>query len=234
MLQSGIALQKTPSLQTGTVSVNLTSSGTDGPPLNAPRERGKEKQPLAPRQIIQPGAQSFTWKATDDNDDALEYSLYFKGDGESDWKLLEKKLTDTFFTLESASLPDGLYTLKVVASDAPSNPYGKFLIGELVSRPFVVTNSTPQLEVSRHRVDGKRVEVQFNATVTAGRIASAEFSIDGGEWFLVFPEDGIADSAQESFRITTPELSTGEHVIGLRAGDANGTTGTAKLVVRIP
>jgi hypothetical protein len=189
---------------------------------------------MTPRQVLQPGAQSFTWKATDDNDDTLEYSLYFKGDGESDWKLLEKKLTDSFYALNAASLPDGTYRLKVVASDAPSNPYDKFLIGELISDPFAIANTSPKLEMTGNKVNGKKVEAQFRASVTTGRIATAEFSIDGGEWNLVFPVDGIADSAQEDYRIVTPELSIGEHLLGIRASDRNGNTGTAKIVVKIP
>ncbi len=230
----GIELQKQPSLAAGSSTLYAPAAGPDGRSLNAPRERGRERQPLPPRQILQPGAQSFAWKATDDNDDRLEYSLYFKGDGESDWKLLEKKLTDTFYTLNAASLPDGLYRLKVVASDAPSNPHDKFLIGELISDPFVIANATPQVEITGSKINGKKVEAQFQARVLTGRIASAEFSIDGGEWLLVFPEDGIADSAREEYRISTPELSTGEHLIGVRASDGDGNTGTAKLVVKIP
>ncbi len=231
-LPYGVALQKTPSLQTGTL--NLSPSSTESASLNAPRERGKERQPLSPRQVLQPGAQSFTWKASDDNEDDLVYSLYFRGDGETDWKLLEKRITDTFYTLDGAALPDGVYTLKVVASDAESNPYGKFLIGELISKPFVISNSTPLVEVSGNKVQGKRVEAQFRSRVATGRIATAEFSVDGGEWFLVFPTDGIADSAQEDFQIQTAELAPGEHIIGVRSSDANGNTGTAKIVVKIP
>jgi hypothetical protein len=234
VLPYGMALQKPPALPPGTVSVGMSATATDGLSLNSPRERGKDKQPIPPRQALQPGAQSFTWKATDDNDDNLEYSLFFRGEGESDWKQLEKKLTDAFYTLDAASLPDGVYTLKVVASDEPSNPFGKFLIGELESRPFVISNTTPLIEISNQKVNGKRVEVQFRAKVPTGRIATAEFSIDGGEWYLVFPVDGIADSVQEDFQFTTPELSVGEHLIGLRSSDSNGNTGTAKLLLKIP
>ena len=209
------------------------ATASDGRSLNAPRERGKDRQPLPPRQVLQPGAQSFTWKASDENEDSLEYSLYFKGEGESEWKLLEKKLADTFYTLNTAALPDGSYRLKVVASDAPSNPYDKFLVGELISDPFVIANAVPQIEVTANKINGKKVEVQFRARVLTGRIATAEFSIDGGEWFLIFPADGIADSAQEEYRILTPELAVGEHLIGIRASDGDGNTGTSKLVVRI-
>ncbi len=232
LLPYGVGLQKTPVVSGG--MLNLSSGSQENAPLNSPRERGKERQPLPPRQVLQPGAQSLTWKATDDNDDNLQYSLYFKSEGETDWKLLEKDLTDTFYTLDEGALPDGVYTLKVVASDAPSNPFGKFLIGELISKPFIISNATPVLTISGSKVQGKKVEVRFGAKVATGRIASAEFSLDGGEWYLLSPTDGIADSAQEEYQFTTPELSTGEHMIGLRSTDANGNTGTSKLQVKIP
>jgi hypothetical protein len=234
VLPYGMELQKQPSLAASGLSFISAATGLDGRSLNAPRERGKDRQPLPPRQVLQPGAQSFTWKATDGNEDSLEYSLYFRGEGETEWKLLEKQLTDTFYTLNTAALPDGLYRLKVVASDAPSNPYDKFLVGELVSDPFVIANVVPQIEIHANKLSGKKVEVQFRTRVLTGRMATAEFSVDGGEWLLIFPADGIADSAQEDYRILTPELTAGEHLIGIRASDRGGNTGTAKLVVRIP
>ncbi len=233
VITPGIAIQKMPSVSTGSLSLSISATSSDGQSLNSPRQRGKETNPLPPRQVLQVGAQAFTWKATDDNDDSLEYSIYFKGEGESDWKLLAKELTDTFYTLDGATLPDGIYRLRVVASDSPSNPYGKSLIGELISKPFVISNATPEVTVTNHSVNGKRAEIRFHARIGAGRIASGEFSVDGGEWFLIFPTDGIADSAEEDFQVTTPDLTPGEHLIGLRASDANGNTGTTKLVVKV-
>jgi hypothetical protein len=231
VLPYGVELQKQSSIALGIAPIVSTIS--DGRSLNAPREHGRERQPLTPRQALQPGAQSFTWKAVDDNEDTLEYSLYFKGETESDWKLLEKKLSDTFYTLNAASLPDGPYRLKVVASDAPSNPYDKFLIGEMISDVFTVANTSPQVEIANSKVNGKKIEIQFRAHVPVGSIATAEFSIDGGDWNLIFPMDGIADSAQEDYRFATWELPSGEHLVGFRASDRNGNTGTAKQVVKI-
>jgi sugar lactone lactonase YvrE len=233
VLNSGIALQKQPALTGVSLSLGSAATSSDGQSLNSPRVRGREVSPLPPRQTLAPGSQSFTWKATDDNDDMLEYSVFFKGDGESEWKLLAKEVSETFYALDGTALPDGSYRLKVVASDAPSNPYGKALIGELISKPFVITNSTPLVTVTNHAVSGKRVEVLFHAKVGAGRIASGEFSLDGGAWFLVFPTDGICDSVEEDFRFTTSDLTAGEHMIGMRTSDMNGNTGTAKLVVKI-
>ncbi|HSW38309.1 MAG TPA: hypothetical protein VLL97_02315 [Acidobacteriota bacterium] len=233
-LPYGVELQKQPSLGSGSLTGTTASTTTDGRSLIAPRERGRERQPLPPRQALQAGVQSFTWNAVDENDDTLEYALYFRGEGESDWKLLENELTDTFYTLDTASLPDGVYRLKVVASDRPSNPYNRYLIGEKISKPFVIAGATPNVGISGHEIKGRRVEVRFTAEVTKGNVATAEFSINGGEWLLIFPVDGIADSAGEEYRFVTPDLSPGEHLIGVRASDRNGTTGSAGLVVRVP
>ncbi|MDM7996188.1 MAG: hypothetical protein QUT30_10960 [Acidobacteriota bacterium] len=234
VLPYGLELQKQPSMAMSGMGFSGPVTTPDGRSLNAPRERGKDRQPMPPRQVLQPGAQSFTWKASDDNEDSLEYALYFKGEGESDWKLLEKKLTDTFYTLNTAALPDGVYRMKVVASDEPSNPFDRYLIGELISKPFVIANTSPQIDLGGSKVNGKRVEVPFKARVATGRVATAEFSIDGGEWRLIFPADGIADSTEEDYRIVTPELSIGEHLIGIRTSDGDGNTGTSRIVVKIP
>src|SRR5215469_8434522 len=61
------------------------------------------------------------WAAHDDNDDDLVYSIYYRGENESDWKLLKSGITEKNYSFESSLLPDGAYLLKVVASDAPSH-----------------------------------------------------------------------------------------------------------------
>jgi len=63
--------------------------------------------------------------------------------------------------------------------------------------------------VTANKTSGKKVEVQFRASVLTGRIATGEFSVDGGEWFLIFPVDGIADSGQEDYRILIRNLPQG-------------------------
>jgi sugar lactone lactonase YvrE len=230
-LPPGVELQAQPSLAGG---MGIAGAPPGGRPLLAPRERGRELMPLDPKQVLTQGAQSFTWKAVDDNDDALEYSIYFKGEDESGWKPLAKKIKDTFYAVNTAALPDGVYRLKVIASDEPSNPPETALAGEKISEPFVIAGATPEVKITGSDIEGKKALARFRAIVKTGSIASAEFSIDGGEWRLVFPVDGIADSAEEEYRIITPELSPGEHLIGIRAGDRNGTTGTAGIRVRVP
>ena len=59
------------------------------------------------------------WNAHDENDDQLVYSVYYRGDGETRWLLLKDNLTDKAYSFDASLLPDGGYTVKVVASDAP-------------------------------------------------------------------------------------------------------------------
>ncbi len=232
ILPHGLALEKQPSLAAS--GFYSAEPPADGQSLHAPRARGRETQPLPPRQALEAGTRSFTWKAEDGNGDTLRYSLYLKGEAESEWKLLETGLFDTFYTLGTTALPDGTYRLKVVADDEPSNPFDKALVGERVSAPFVVAAAPPQLEILGRSVSGRRVEIRFRASVSAGALQSAEVAVDGGPWRLLSPVDGIADSPREEYLVTTPELAAGEHRIGIRAGDRNGTTGTAGFLVTVP
>ncbi len=78
------------------------------------------------------------WNAHDDNDDQLVYSVYYRGDGETRWLLLKENLTDKAYSFDASLLPDGGYTIKVVASDGPSHSPGEALTATKESRRFEV------------------------------------------------------------------------------------------------
>src|SRR5260370_12527718 len=87
------------------------------------------------------------WTAHDDNNEDLVYSLYYRGDGETQWKPLTKeKLTDKFYSFDSDLLPDGGYTIKVIVSDAPSHSPEDALTAEKEITRFEVDNTPPQVE----------------------------------------------------------------------------------------
>ena len=48
----------------------------------------------------------------------------FRGENEHDWKLLKDKVEQKFYSWDTTTMPDGAYYLKIVATDAPSNPPG--------------------------------------------------------------------------------------------------------------
>ena len=53
------------------------------------------------------------WTAHDENDDELAYSVYYRGDNETQWKLLKDNITDKFYSFDASLLPDGGYTIRV-------------------------------------------------------------------------------------------------------------------------
>jgi hypothetical protein len=226
---SGVALVKVP----------LTTSANVNP--NDPatiRANARAGQPtigrIPPRRVPQRGAQSFQWTATDKNQDTLTYDLYYRGDTERTWKILKKDLDETFFTINSDTLPDGTYIVRVVANDEPSNPADVALKGEMESRPFSIDNTPPAIDMKLENIQGKRARVAIEAVDQTSILNQAEVSIDTGDWQPIFPKDGINDSKSESFSYMSPELAAGEHVLAFRVYDQNDNAGLGKVVVRIP
>ena len=78
--------------------------------------------------------------ASDPNDDDLVYTLAIRKEGWPDWVELggRSPLTDKSFSWDSSAVPEGVYRLRVAASDRPSNPPREALSSTLSSEPFVV------------------------------------------------------------------------------------------------
>ena len=229
VLTSGVALQKVPLNQGNNVNPN------DPATIRANARAGQPRiQPIPPRRAPQRGAQSFQWTATDKNQDTLTYDLYYRAENERTWKSLKKDLEDNFYTINSDTLPDGTYTVRVVASDQPSNPPDLALRGEMESRPFTIDNTPPVVTMSLERTENRRIRIAIEAVDQTSTLSQAEIAIDTGDWRPVFPKDGIIDEKTESFSYLSGELSPGEHVIAFRVYDQNDNAGMAKLVVRIP
>jgi hypothetical protein len=188
---------------------------------------------VPPRRFYQRGARSFQWLAEDRNGDTLEYAIYYRGLNDQSFRLLKDKLRDNFYTIDSATLADGRYIIKVVASDAPDNPSGQKLTGERVSEPVDIDNTPPSIKVqSQPQTSGDSARVVFAVDDVTGKIKKADASLDGTAWVSVFPDDGIADSGRETFTVDFGSLSAGEHTISLRVFDTSGNVGTLSVTIR--
>jgi hypothetical protein len=197
------------------------------------------------------------WSAHDDNDDQMVYSVYYRGDRETRWLLLKDDLSDKFYSFDAGLLPDGGYTIKVLASDAPSHSPGEALTTEKESDRFEVDTTPPQIQNLATSIDGSRIRVTFRAADSFSPIKRAEYSLDAGDWQYVEPNDKISDSQTENydFTITLPETDKSsdapapksgkgkphdpvvrggevEHVIVVRAYDRFDNMGTAKTLIR--
>jgi WD40 repeat protein len=195
-----------------------------------------------PQGTQQKGYQSVLWTAHDDNDDEMHYAVYFRGENEHEWKLLKDNLDQKFYSWDTITLPDGAYYLKIVATDAPSNPPALALKAERESERFEVDNTPPIIEQLEAMVAVTRggspafvtVIVKFVARDAASNIERAQYSVDGGDWTLVAPISRISDALEEHYEITLNGPAPGEHTIAVRAYDRFENVGSAKTTFTVP
>ncbi len=188
------------------------------------------------------------WSVHDDNDDDMVYSIYYRGEAESRWLLLKDNLSDKFYSFDSSLLPDGAYTVKIVASDAPSHSPGEALTAEKESERFEVDTTPPRIEGLRGSVEGGQVHVIFRAVDGFSPIQKAEYSVDAEDWQFVEPMGQISDSKTENYdfhaelpRSLDRNVAGGnsqqrsaiseEHVVVVRAYDRHDNMGSAKTVI---
>ncbi len=190
------------------------------------------------------------WLAHDDNGDDLMFSVWYRGTGEANWRLLKDKINDRYYSFDSALLPDGAYSLKVVASDAPVHPDSDAMTGERASTEFVVDTTPPvpgafAAELVKTSVASPlssslpMIHARLQTTDATSPIAHAEYSIDAGPWQYVEPVGKVSDSSTERYDFTapiapttTPMADAKEHVIAMRVYDRFENVVTVKALVK--
>jgi len=215
------------------VSSAAPAEGASGSGRAFDREHPARRPPQQPRPRNEAEGRAVQWTAADPNGDDLQYSVHYRGVEEKEWKLMEKDLTDPFFSWDATSMADGTYLLRVVAEDAPSNPPGASLSAERLSEPFDVDNNPPRIGPIRASVSGPSARVEFEVADSFTIPGSVEYSVNAGEWQSVHPVDGISDSIREDYRVDLPRLPAGETVVVVRAADAAGNSATAKVLLQV-
>jgi hypothetical protein len=219
--------QPPPSASSANAAFTITSISALGPPA------GSAHFDPVPQGMSQKGYESVLWTADDANDDQLEFAVYFRGENETTWKLLKDKLDTRFYSWDTTSMPDGAYYLKIVASDAPSNPTGEGLSSERESDRFVVDNTPPSIAQLTAESVSAGVRVRFQASAPVSFIARAQYSLDAGDWTLVFPAGGLSDAPRENYDFQLQKISPGEHTVTVRVYDQFENVSSAKATVRI-
>ncbi|MCS7310007.1 MAG: hypothetical protein NZ741_07270 [Armatimonadetes bacterium] len=137
---------------------------------------------------------------------------------------------------DTRSLPDGVYRLRVVASDRPSNATDP-LTAEAVSEPVIVCNSKPTVLIPSR--DG--VQVEANGVVQVSGfilqklvpVTAVQVRLGEGEWLAAEAVDGVFDSPLEAFRFRSEALPPGEHAITVKAFNAAGLSATWQGKVKV-
>jgi hypothetical protein len=110
------------------------------------------------------------------------------------WLLLKDDLTDKYYSFDASLLPDGGYTVEVMASDAPSHSPGQALTSTRDSARFEVDTTPPQIVGLKAAVEGTQIHVGFHAMDGFSNIKRAEYSVDAADWQYVEPVGQLADS----------------------------------------
>jgi hypothetical protein len=175
---------------------------------------------------------TITWDASDPNDDALQYTLYFRTGLSAEWVLLKDKLTDPTFDWNTRNVADGHYHVKVVASDAAANPIGQGKSASRVSEEIVVDNTPPEIGDIKVTPGHGEAKIETNVVDVTSTVAALAFSVDSADdWQAVLPVDTIADSPEEAYSFVVGGLSAGSHQVTLRATDSQGNQSFTTLKV---
>jgi hypothetical protein len=169
------------------------------------------------------------WEVSDPNDDDLNYTLHIRKEGWPEWvRLAADPLTDANYAWDTTAVPAGYYRVKVTASDRPSNNPDDALTADRVSELFIVDHQPPEVTVTP-KSSGAAVTLADGLT----RLVKAAYSLDGGEWTPVFPDDGLFDTTRETITIALPDLKPGAHILVVRATDAAGNVGTGDTLIEV-
>lgn len=237
----GVRLQELPQgvNPMGRINVQVRmphSGGAVSPsPANAEEFPKPPKIQIPPQGYWDKGWQSVVWSAHDDNGDDLVFSVYYRGEGEKNWRLLKDKIAQNYYSWDTTTMPDGAYYLRIVASDSPSNPRDRALTAERDSDRYEVENTPPTIEALQAGVQGPDATVTFRgASAGSDALAEAKYSVDAGAWQIVYPVGLLSDSPRQTYRIVLNHLAPGEHTVAVQIADRFDNTTAAKTTFTVP
>ena len=222
-VQIGTRYQPLPKSSSASLSTDL--SGSSGGHFESPVPSTHDRDAIGVK-----------WNAHDENDDQLVYSLYYRGDGDTRWLLLKDNLSDKAYSFDASLLPDGGYTVKVVASDSPSHSPGEALTVSRESRRFEVDTTPPRIADLAGAIEGSQIHIRFRAEDGFSTVKRAEYSVDAGEWNYVEPVGQLSDAKVENYdfkvALDNAKDTESEHVVVVRVYDKYENMGAAKTVLK--
>lgn len=175
---------------------------------------------------------TLTWVAEDPDGDRLVYNVYFRGEDETQWKLLRSNTRDNSMTFDADVLADGKYFFRVIASDREANPPASAREATMISAPVMIDNTPPLVTLGEVRRNGTTAHVEWDAMDKASALRRCEYSLDANSWVPMESVDGVIDSQTEKFALDLTSLSVGEHLLVIRVADSANNTGVAKVVLK--
>ncbi|MGA2586943.1 MAG: hypothetical protein ABSF88_07980 [Candidatus Aminicenantales bacterium] len=180
------------------------------------------------RKVERKGYQTIMWDAEDENGDALTYTISLRQEGEKDWRVIEDDWKDNLLTFNTLNFPDGIYFVKVTVSDLSSNPPDLAKRSERISPALAIDNTPPVIRNIQAVRQGDQLDVSFLAEDAFSTVKEVKYLVRPDEWHIVFPEDGICDARQESFKFKVQLPPGSDRMITIIVKDACNNTATIK------
>ena len=229
VITQSVAASQTARQAANSYSAPYSVTVSDTGDVNTAAPAGTQTQTL-PRAALQ--QITVTWQAEDPDGDRLVYAAYFRGEGETQWKLLRGDTHENSVTFDADALADGKYFFRVVASDREANPPPTAREAQLVSAPVMIDNTPPVVSIGVVRHSGGAAHIEFEAADAASALRRCEYSLDAASWVPVAAADGVIDSLREKFVLDLTGLAPGEHLLVIRAADSANNTGTTKVILK--
>lgn len=219
----------------------LSTGGMNGspPPVSQRFEDGlgveytiyQEREEAAPeRTAWARGIRTVRWSAEDPNGDRLRYHAEVRQLPDGSWLRIGTDLESQVYAWDTRSFEDGLYQVRILAHDGPSNPRSLRREVTDVSAPVHVDNSAPDIK-RLEWADREGNEIVAEVEDRSSALSEVSVRAEDGPWRPLEPEDGVLDGPRERFRFPAPDPPRAAPTprIWMRAMDAAGNVSLREL-----
>lgn len=195
----------------------------------------KPQTPPGQKPHHQMAQKNIQWEVEDPNNDTLQLTISYKGVDEKAWKIIDKNTQKKgSYTWDTLRLPDGKYQVRLSASDIPDNPPETAFHVEDTIPPVVVDNSRPVIQsLNCMKKEDGRYSISGVAKDDYSSVVKVQYTIDGQDWVSAYPVDGLFDSPEEPFEITTKILPPDDYTLVINGFDSEGNIGAEKVLLEI-
>lgn len=179
--------------------------------------------PSLGKRVLQPGLQTFQWKADDPDGDVLHYDVWIRREGDTRWQPIGRDLSEALLVWDTTTVPGGRYVARVDARDTASQTVDSALTGTLESTLVTVDHAPPTVRVISTVRRGAAAVITLDISDADSVVASVEVSVNGARWRPVAAADALFDTRTERVVIDIAEPGQAPLVM-VRASDQAGNT----------
>ncbi len=147
----------------------------------------------------------FTWQGVDPNGDRVSYRLDYQRAGDKAWRPVSTRrpgvyeTSETLASWDTSEVPDGMYNLRLTASDRHDNPEHLAQESAKLLGPLLLDNTAPKLSGLKVKSTPTGFVVKCRADDTHTAVAGARVVLPDGSIERLDPTDRICDSLREDF-----------------------------------